>query len=182
MKRIVLRFGLVSGAILLTLSAILMPLCMNGTIDFDQSELIGYSAMVLSFLMVFFGIRSYRDTVAGGAIGFGKAFQVGLLISLVTCAIYVVAWEIAYFNFFPDFLDQYSAHVLDKMRAEGESAAAIRKMEEEMAFMAKYYDNPLFNSAITFMEVFPVGLIVSLVSAAILRRKPPQGAPAAVTA
>ena len=183
MKKIVLRFGLTSGLILLSLSAVLMPLCLNGTLDLGQSELIGYSAMVLSFLLVFFGVRSYRDTVAGGTISFGKAFQVGLLITLITCAMYVIAWEIAYFNFFPDFLDQYSTRVLAKMRADGESAAAIQEMEGQMAFMAKYYDNVFFNSAITFLEVFPVGLIVSLISAAILRRKPPQAAPAtAVTA
>jgi hypothetical protein len=182
MKKIVLRYGLVSGAILLALSAVMLPLCMNGTIDFDHSELIGYSAMVLSFLLVFFGIRSYRDNVAAGSIGFGKAFQVGILITLITCAMYVIAWEIAYFNFFPDFLDQYSAHVLAKMRAAGESEAAIREQTAQMATMAKYYDNLLFNVAITFMEVFPVGLIVTLVSAAILRRKPRQDAPSAAVA
>lgn len=182
MKKIVLRFGLASGAILVAISAVMLPLCMNGTIDFDNSELLGYSAMVLSFLLVFFGVRSYRDNVAAGAIGFGKAFQVGLLISLVTCAIYVIAWQIAYFNFFPDFLDQYTTYVLAKMRADGESEAAIRKTTEQMAFMAKYYDNPLFNSAITFMEVFPVGLVVTLVTAAILRRKPRQAEPASAAA
>lgn len=179
MKRIVLRFGLASGVILLGIAAVILPLCLNGTIGFDQGELVGFSAMVLSFLMVFFGIRSYRDNVAAGSIGFGKAFQVGILITLITCAIYVLAWEIAYFNFFPDFLDQYSAHVLDRMRADGESEAAIREEAAKMATMAKYYDNPLVNSAITFMEIFPVGLIVTLVSAAILRRKPREDAPAA---
>jgi hypothetical protein len=182
MKKIVLRFGLVSGVILIALSAVMLPLCMNGTIDFDHSELLGYSAMVLAFLMVFFGIRSYRDNVAGGTIGFGKAFQVGMLITLVTCAMYVIAWEITYFNFYPDFLDQYSAHVLAKMRAAGESEAAIQETTAQMATMAKYYDNILFNIAITFMEVFPVGLIVTLVSAGILRRKPRQDAPSAAVA
>src|SRR5947209_8627139 len=98
---------------------------MRGTIDFDHSEILGYTSMVLSFLLVFFGVRSYRDNVAGGAISFGKAFQVGILITLVTCAIYVIAWEIAYFNFFPNFLDQYSAHVIAKMRSSGASDAAI---------------------------------------------------------
>jgi hypothetical protein len=178
MKRIVLRFGLASGAILLTLGAVMLPLCLNGTIDFDHSEIIGYSAMILAFLLVFFGIKSYRDNVAGGAIGFGKAFQVGILITLVTCAMYVIAWEIIYFNFFPDFLDKYNAHVLAKMHAAGETEAAIRKTTARLATMAKYYDNLFFNAGITFMEVFPVGLIMTLVSAAILRRKPGQDAPA----
>lgn len=181
MKRIVLRFGLASGAILMTLSAVMLPWCLNGD-HFDNGELLGYSAMVLAFLLVFFGIRSYRDNVADGAIGFGKAFQVGILITLITCAMYVIAWEITYFNFFPDFLDQYSAHVLAKMHAAGESEAAILEKTAEMATMAKYYDNLFFNIGITFLEVFPVGLIVTLVSAAILRRKPRQEAPASAVA
>ena len=172
MKKIVLRYGILSGVVLLSLSAVMLSL------NSGHSEVLGYTTMVLSLLLVFFGVRKYRDTVGGGAIGFGKAFQVGLLISLITCAMYVVAWEIAYFNFFPNFLDQYSAHVLAKMRATGESEAAIRETVTKMAALAKHYDNPLFNSAITFMEVFPVGLIMTLLSAAILRRKPPQAAPA----
>ncbi|HEY0513688.1 MAG TPA: DUF4199 domain-containing protein [Thermoanaerobaculia bacterium] len=177
MQKIVLRFGLASGFVLVAMALIMTPLCLRGTLDFAHSEILGYSSMVLSFLLVFFGIRSYRDTVAGGAIGFGKAFQVGILISLITCAMYVLAWEIAYFNFFPHFLDQYSAHVLARMRSTGASEAAIRETTTKMADLAKNYKNPLFNSAITFMEVFPVGLIMTLISAAILRRKPPQDAP-----
>jgi hypothetical protein len=172
MQRIVIRFGLASGAILAVLSSVSLTL-------FDHSEAVGYTAMVLSFLMVFFGIRSYRDNVAAGSIGFGKAFQVGILITLITCAIYVIGWEIAYFNFFPHFLDQYTAHVLAKMRSTGASEADIREQAAKLAEMAKHYGNPLYNSAITFMEIFPVGLIVTLVSAAILRRKPRRDAPAA---
>lgn len=183
MQKIVLRFGLASGVLLIALAAVMMPLCMTGVINFDYSEILGYSAMVLAFLLVFFGIRSYRDNVAGGVIGFGKAFQVGIFITLVTCAMYVIAWQITYFNFFPDFLDLYNAQSIARMRAAGESEAAIRAATAEMAKLAKLYQNPLFNSAITFLEVFPVGLIMTLVSAAILRRKPGQDAPAeAVTA
>jgi hypothetical protein len=175
MKKIVIRYGLTSGAILMALSVVLVPLCLNGTINFDHNEVLGYSAMVLSFLLVFFGIRAYRDNVAGGVISFGKAFQVGILITLITCSMYVLAWEIIYFGFYPDFLDQYSAHVLARMHASGASAAEIQKTTEQMATMAKYYKNPLFNIGITLMEVFPVGLIVTLISAAIARRKTPRG-------
>jgi len=181
MQKIVLRYGLASGAILVALTSVMLVLYKRRT-DFDHSLVIGYSSMVLSFLLVFFGVRSYRDTVAAGAIGFGKAFQVGLLISLITCVMYVLAWEIAYFNFFPDFLDQYSAHVLAKMRATGASEAAIRETSAKLADLAKHYTNPFYNSAVTFMEVFPVGLIVTLVSAAILRRKPRPDAPASAVA
>lgn len=83
MQKIVLRFGLAAGAILVAMTAVMMPLSMTGTIDFDHSEILGYSAMVLSFLLVFFGVRSYRDNVGAGAISFGKAFQVGLLMILI---------------------------------------------------------------------------------------------------
>jgi uncharacterized protein DUF4199 len=183
MQKIVLRYGLASGAVLVAISGVMLPLCMKGVLNFDHSEIAGYAAMVLAFLLVFFGVRSYRDNVAGGAIGFGKAFQVGMLICLITCAMYVIGWEIAYFNFFPDFLNQYSAHVLAKMKAAGESEAAIRATAAQMAELAKHYDNLLYNSGITFLEVFPVGLVVTLVSAAILRRKPRSDAPvSAVTA
>lgn len=118
------------------------------------------------------GVRAYRDGLGGGAIGFGKAFQVGILITLVTCAMYVIAWEITYYNFFPDFLDRYGDHVLDRMRQAGATEGALQKKAAELAKMAKNYANPLFNVGITFLEVFPVGLVVTLVSAAILRRKP----------
>lgn len=175
MQKTVLRFGLASGFILLAL--VIVPLlCMRGT-DFEHSETVGYSAMVLAFLLVFFGVRSYRDNVAAGTIGFGKAFQVGILITLVACAMYVISWEITYFNFVPNFLDQYSTHVIAKMRSTGASEAAIQETTRKMAFLAKNYKNPLFNSALTFLEVFPVGLVMTLVSAAILRRKPQREAP-----
>lgn len=178
MQKIVLRFGFASGLILLTMTAVMLPLCMRGILNFDYSEILGYSAMVLAFLLVFAGIKSYRDNVGGGAVSFGKAFQVGILITLITCAIYVLAWEITYYGFWPDFPDQYTAHVLERMRAAGESEAAIQAKAAEMADMAKLYKNPIINIGITLMESFPVGLIVTLVSAAILRRRPRQEAPA----
>src|SRR5687767_16012022 len=92
------------------MTAIMLPLCMNGTIDLRYSEIIGYSTMVLSFIMVFIGIRTYREN-AGGMITFGKAFKVGILITLIACAVYVVAWEIVYYNFIPDFADRYAAQI-----------------------------------------------------------------------
>ena len=111
----------------------MLPLCMNGTIDFKYSEIVGYSTMVLAFLAVFFGIRTYREKNGGGAITFGKAFKVGILITLVTCAVYVIAWEIVYWGFFPDFGDKFAAYTLEKMRADGASAAAIAKAQQKMA-------------------------------------------------
>lgn len=182
MQRIVLKFGLLSGAVLAALSGVMVPLCITGRIPFDYGEVIGYTSMVLAFLLVFFGIRTYREEVGGGAITFGRAFGVGISIALITCAVYVVTWEIAYYNFFPDFMDTYAAASLDKLRARGATEVELAAKSREMAEFAKAYANPLFNVGITFLEVFPVSLVVTLVSAAILRRKSvpgPSGARAA---
>lgn len=181
MKKIVLTFGLISGCIISAMTAIMLPLCMNGTIDMDKSEIIGYSSMVLAFLLVFFGIRSYRENIGGGTITFGRAFKVGILITLITCAVYVVAWEIVYFNFIPDFMDRYAALSIQKLRDKGASDAAIATAIKDMARFKELYKNPLINIGVTFMEIFPVGLIVTLISAAILRRKD-GGTPVVATA
>jgi len=172
MLRTVLIFGFISGGVLALLTATLLPLCFNGTLDFENSAPIGYSAMVLSFLGVFFGIRSYRENVAGGTISFGRAFKVGILIALVTCGIYVVGWEIVYWGFIPDFGDRYAALSLERMRAKGATADELAKAEQQMEQFKKLYKNPLFNVGVTFLEVFPLGLVMSLISAGILRKKP----------
>jgi hypothetical protein len=162
--------------------AVSLPLVMSGVIDFSNAELVGYTSMILSFVAVFFGIRTYRDNVAGGAITFGRAVTVGILIVFIASAIYVVSWEIIYFNFIPDFGDKYAAFTLDEMRREGASAAELAAHQREMERFKELYANPLFNVGITFLEVFPVGLVVTLVSAGILRKKPDVHAPATAVA
>jgi len=179
MKKIVLTFGLLSGGVLAAMMAITLPLCLNGTLDLSKSQILGYSTMVLAFLLVFFGIRSYRENVAGGTITFGKAFQVGILIALITCAVYIVAWEIIYFNFIPDFTDRYAARVLEEMRASGASDAALLAEHQKMEQFKKLYANIFVNIGMTLIEVFPVGLIMTLVSAAILRKPMPTAVVAA---
>jgi hypothetical protein len=182
LKTIVVKYGLISGVILAAFTAVLVPSCMAGAIDFEHSEILGYSAMVVAFLLVFFGIRSYREK-AGGTITFGKAFQVGILITLVVCAVYVVSWQIVYYGFIPDFEETFAAYSVNKLRESGAPPSEVAAMEKQMTEYARLYKNPLFNIGFTFMEVFPVGLIVTLVSAAILRRRtPPEPEPASVTA
>jgi hypothetical protein len=177
MRRIVVTYGLISGAIVSTLTIVLIALAKGDDAMLDLGMVFGYTSMVLAFLLVFFGIRRYRDTVGDGTIGFGRAFLVGLLIALVACAVYVVTWEIVYFNFLPDFAERYGAQVVEKMREGGATAAAIAEKEAEMARFAEQYRNPLFNVAVTFLEIFPVGLVMTLISAAILRRRAaPAGA------
>ena len=182
MKRIVLIFGLISGVISSGLMFLTLPFLHNGTINFDNGEVIGYTSIFLSFLLVFFGIRSYRDNAGGGAITFGRAFKVGILITLISCVFYVASWEVIYFKFMPDFGDKYAAHAIETMRSKGASAAEIAETEKKMTQMKTMLDNPLLNAAMTFIEPFPVGLIVTLVSAAILRKRPNAGTAVAAVA
>jgi len=173
MKRTVIIFGLISGAISSLLMFLTVPLVERGKINFDNGEVIGYTAIFLSFLLVFFGIRSYRENQGGGTISFGRAFTVGILITLISCVFYVASWEIIYFNFnfAPDFIEKYDAAVVAKMRTQGASDAAIAERIKQLDQMKTLYQNPLYNSALTFLEPFPVGLVVTLVSAGILRRR-----------
>jgi hypothetical protein len=170
MKKVVLVFGLISGVISSALMFLTLPLINKGVLH--HSLVIGYTTMFLSFLLVFFGIRSYREN-AGGTISFGRATAVGLLITLISCAFYVGSWEILYFKMMPDFVDNYAAHSINAMREKGATEAAIAAKKIEMEKMKAMYNNPLINVAFTFIEPFPVGLIVTLVSAAILRKRNP---------
>ena len=169
MKKIVLTFGLISGAIMALMMFVTLPLI--DKVSFDRLEILGYSSMVASFLMVFFGIRSYRENVGGGKISFGKALQVGLLITLISSACYVIAWEIIYFKIAPDFTDKYANYMIEKARAGGASPEALATQRAQMESFKALYSNPLINVAITLLEPLPVGILVTLISAAILRRK-----------
>lgn len=176
MKKVVLTFGLISGALMAAFMFATLPF--HDKIGFDKwGFVVGYTSMVLAFMLVFFGIRSYRENVGGGAISFGRAFMVGILIAIISSICYVIAWEIIYFNFMPDFIDKYAAHVIDQARASGASAEAIQAKLQEMKKFKELYSNPFFNAAMTFIEPFPVGLIITLISAAILRKKRATASP-----
>ena len=169
MKKTVLIFGLISGAISAAMIFATLPFVYR--IGFDKGLVVGYTTIILSFLLVFFGIRSYRENVGGGTITFGRAFAVGILITLISCVCYVVAWEILYYNFMPDFADKYSAYVLEKAKAAGATAEAIQAQMEEAKKLKQILDNPFLNAAATFTEPFPIGLIITLISALILRKR-----------
>lgn len=169
MKKIVLTFGLISGAILSGMFLLTLPF--HDAIGYDRSLILGYTTMVVASLLIFFGVRSYRDTIGGGRIGFGRALAVGSLIAVVASLCYVAMWEVVYFNFAPDYLTKYQTHVIEKARAKGESEEAIARKKAEMEKFEAMYQNPAINAAITFVEPLPVGLIVALVSAGVLSRR-----------
>jgi hypothetical protein len=174
MKKNILIYGLISGVLV----SIFMLVTVNyishceGTVDYGTSMLIGYASMLISFSLVFVGIRNYRDKYNQGVISFGKAFKIGILIVLIGSTIYVAAWLVDYFFFIPDFMDKFSAHEIDKLKASGASQAEIDNETKEMADFARMYKNPFFNALMTYVEILPVGLIVTLISALVLKRKP----------
>lgn len=171
MKKIVLNYGLLAGGILAVVMLITTPLWSSGKMDMETGGWVGYISMIVALSAVFFGVRTYRDKEAGGVISFGKAFQVGLLITLVASAIYVAVWMF-YLSFGGggDFMEQYYQYSVEQLRQSGKPAAEIEQEIAKMAEFKEMYKNPLVKIGITFMEIFPVGLVISLLSAAFLRK------------
>jgi hypothetical protein len=170
MKRSVLTFGLISGGILGAMMLATMPFM--DTIGFEHGMVVGYTTMVLAFLLVFFGIRSYRETIGNGQISFLRATGVGLLIMIIATSCYVFTWEIMYHTFLPDFADKCVAYETQKIRASGKSPQEIETEIASMkSMMALYTSNIFFNIAFTFLEPLPIGVPMTLLSALILRKR-----------
>ena len=165
MKKIVLIFGLIPG-IILSANMIYMINLLYSNPDFKGNDVLGYAAMVVVFSLIFFGVRNYRNKHLHGVISFGKAFKTGVLIALVASTVYVVVGLFYYYVFAPDFIDVYTRHVL-KNTPSAELAAKTTEMES----FKEMYKNPVFAVLITYFEVFPIGLVVALVSALILKKK-----------
>ena len=175
MSRNIIIYGLIAGIVvsILMLSSVNYASHCEGGVDYNRSLLIGYASMLIALSLVFVGIRNYRDKYNAGIISFGKAFKIGIQIVLIASTIYVVAWLIDYFFFIPDFLEKYAAHTLDELKASGASQKEIDKQTKELANFASMYKNPFFNAMMTYVEILPVGLIVTLISSLILKRKAP---------
>ena len=173
MKKNNIIYGLIAGIVvsILMLSTVNYISHCEGNVDYDTSMLIGYASMLIAFSLVFVGIRNYRDKYNDGIISFGKAFKIGTMIVLIASTIYVVAWLIDYFFFIPDFLEKYSAQMLYKLKASGASQIEMDKQTKEMASFGKMYKNPFFNAMMTYIEILPVGLIVTFISSLILKRR-----------
>ena len=168
MKKNIITYGLIAGIVVSFLMLFSINLNIN---DFNISLFIGYASMLIAFSFVFVGIRNYRNKYNEGVISFGKAFKIGIMIVLIASTIYVISWLIDYYFFNPGYMEKYAAHILDKLKASGASQIEIDKQTKEMANFAKMYKNPLFNAMMTYVEILPVGLIVTLISAFILKRK-----------
>ncbi len=170
MKKNVLVFGCISGVIVSTFMAVSMATLKNNP-GFEHSMLIGYASMLIAFSFIFVGIKNFRDKYNDGLITFGKAFTIGLLISLIASTFYVVVWAFEFHFFMPDFMDMYANSMVNELKNSGASQAAIDAQVAEMAKYKEMYKNPVFFALLTYMEILPVGIIVALIAALILKKK-----------
>lgn len=173
MKRNIFIFGSVAGLVFLLFNLALAWLSSKNP-GHVGSLFFGYAAMVIAFSFIFVGVKNYRDKFNQGHVSFGKAFQVGLGITAIGSTFYVLIWLVNYYGFNPDFMDKYAAHQLEVVKASGVSQAVMDKKVAEINGMKEMYKNPLFVVLMTYVEVLPVGLIISLLAAWILRRRHPR--------
>jgi len=168
MLRIVLIFGLISGIIIAALMWLMLAMMQAGIQG--HSLIIGYATMIIALSLVFFGVKSYRDN-NGGHITFLKGLQVGVLISLIAALCYGVSWEAYYRTSGSDFMQKYTAQYIEHMKADGASDSEIAETQRQMDEMGEHYKNFFFRFGFTLIEILPVGLIVALISAALLRKR-----------
>jgi hypothetical protein len=178
MQKIIFRYGLMAGLIVAAWMVGAIALCY--TLDnFEGNMLLGYASMLLAFSFIYVAVKKYRDQQNSGIISFGKAFSVGLLITSVASTLYVAVWLVDYYVFIPDFLEKYTAHVLQVAQAQGASSTELAAKAKEMDQYKEMYKNPLLVILLTYTEILPVGLLVSLFSALLLKRKTYTGSLAA---
>ena len=168
MQRIILVYGAISGVIII--GSIIWGMAIAGNDGMAMLEYLGYLIMLIALSVVFVGIKKYRDQELGGVITFGTAVLVGLGISAIASVIYVCAWEVYLAQTDYAFMNDYIAAAIAGKEAAGVSGAELQEFMASMEAMREQYAQPLYRVAITFLEIFPVGLLITLISGAVLRR------------
>jgi hypothetical protein len=161
-----LVYGGIAGAMIISVACVVVALDLPGHFE---TPWFGYLVMLVALSLIFVGVKRFRDMECGGVITFRRGFVLGLGMALAAASIYILGWEIFLAVTGRDFMAEYTASTLDAMRADGAPSAAIEARAAEMRDFAASYRNPLVRIPITFIEIFPVGLLVALVSAALLR-------------
>lgn len=170
MKKNVLVFGSIAG-VLVSVFMFFSMLSLNNNPEFEGSMLVGYASMLVAFSFIFVAVKNYRDKYNNGVVSFGKAFQIGLYIALIASTCYVITWAFEYHFMMPDFMEKYSQHMLEQLAKSGASEKEISEQTAMMTSNFEMYKSPLFFTLMTYMEILPVGLVVSLICAFILKRK-----------
>ena len=171
MKKPVITYGLIAGAIVSGMMLITMPMYNSGTLDHGNGELTGYTTMVIALSMIFVAIKSYRDNQPNGTITFWKGVQVGMLVTLIAALMYALTWEYLYADFGDAFMTKMTEQYMNEIKSSGKTELEIKEANESMLNMMELYKNPLIRFLMTIVEILPVGVIITLLTSALLRKK-----------
>lgn len=171
MKKTILNNGIYSGLLVALFMSISSYFMMDDGMHFDYGMYWGFASQIIALSFVFIGIRQYRNTYGAGKISFGKAFSVGISIVLIASVFYVLTWEVI-FNFFAsDFMVHYTEYEIKQRTLAGLSGAELESFKSEMAQMTQDYNKAYVRMPYTFAEVFPTGLILTLIASLVYRKK-----------
>jgi hypothetical protein len=174
MKKIVVVYGIISGLVMAATVWITAVAVERDAVNFEWLEVTGYASMIIALTMVFFGIKSYRDNVVNGVISFWKGVQVGFLISLISVILYwggAMAYGLVSPGFEGKFITKYTEMTMKKLTEKGAPQEEIDRAKETIAMMERLFRNPLLFFLICLMEMLPIGIVITLISSALLRKK-----------
>lgn len=172
MKKIIFTYGLISGVIVSVMLLVQQPLFEKGILNMDNGVYVGFTTMIIALSLIFFAIKSYRDQHLNGMITFGTAFKVGILITVIASVMYALTWEGYYTLTDSNFIEEWQQHQLDTMIKNGATEAELAEARSAQQTMAENYKHNFFiRFALTLTEILPVGLIITLISAGVLKKK-----------
>ena len=174
MKNTIIKYGLISGAMSaggILIITLIFKFYGFDKIGFENSAYIGYSLIILSMAVIFWGIKSYRDNVNNGQVSFKNGLLIGLSIALISCICYSLMWMVVYYNFMPNFMDDYADFSIRKLKESGASEMELAKNQAQLQEFKDIYKTPLGVFGITLMEPLPIGILGAVVSAFILKKK-----------
>ena len=171
MKKPIIIYGVIAGAIVSAMMLITMPMYNSGTLDHSNGELTGYTTMVIALSMIFFAIKSCRDNQSGGTITFWKGVQIGMLVTLIAALMYAITWEYLYADFGDEHMTKMKEHYMNDIKTSGKSAVEIQEASDDILGIMQLYKNPLIRFLMTIMEILPVGIIITVLASALLRKK-----------
>lgn len=170
MKKNILIFGFISGLIVSAVMAFTAISCYQ-TKEFEGNMVVGFAVMIVAFSFIFVAIKNFRDRYHQGAISFGKALSIGLWISLIGSTMYVASWLVIYYNFYPDYMDKYVDHAIAEIQSKGLNAADTREQVEGVTKYKEWYRSPVMVIFLTYTEILPIGILVSIIGALFLKKK-----------
>jgi len=178
MKKIIWTFGLIAGVIVAAFMVTSTVLCHNNPeFEGESSMILGYTGMLIAFSFAYVGVKNYRDKYNNGAITFLQALKVAGLITLIGCTIYVGVWLIEYYIFMPDFMETFVANQIKQAKDNGMHGAELNNKIAELKGYQDIYKSPFGVILFTYLEPLPVAIVVTLVTALILKRKPQSEEP-----